>query len=122
MRGIIQGLIGLGIGALVFFFWHRAVSYVVLAVSSLVLLAALASPGGAYRTISVLIDKLAYSLGMVATWVLLVPVFYLFFTPFRLVSRGRANDRMVRTLDRSAGTYWNTRESVPDIDSYERQF
>ena len=120
--GVIQGVVGLGIGVLVLLFWHGTLSYFILTVSGLVLLLALVSPVGAYKALSVLINRLTHSFGMVTTWILLLPTFYLFFVPFRLLFRRGAHDKLARTTNKSIDTYWNNRETAPDTDSYERQF
>ena len=67
---------------------------------------------GVYATIERGIDALARRTGIALGWVLLVPVFYLFFLPFGLVMRRGRRDRMQRRFETEAISYWESREAV----------
>lgn len=122
-QGLLQGAVGAAIGCLIFFFWHRNMAFVVWAVSSLTVLAAVFSPQRLYRLLLKGIEALGHAIGRVLTVVLLVPLYLLFFTPFGgLLRRGR-RDRMKRWYEADAPTYWQPREAPPEgIERYERQF
>ena len=87
------------------------------------LVAGLFSPGGLYPAIRRVFDGFGRAVGKVLTWVLLIPTYWLFFTPFHLFFRSGGRDAMARKLDKDASSYWIERSGeVPDPDSYERQF
>jgi hypothetical protein len=55
------------------------------------------------------------------TWIVMIPIFYLFFLPFgKLLRRGR-NDRLRRYYEREAETYWEPHTPM-QASSLERQF
>jgi len=57
------------------------------------------------------------------TVVLLTPIFYLFFMPFRFLFRLGARDRLMRKFPGGVDTYWVQRpEESSSSDSYRRQF
>ena len=121
--GVIQGLVGAAVGTLIFLFWHRLAAYVVFSIAGLVTLSALLSPGLVYEKIRIGVEKFAGVVGIVVTWVALLPVFYLFFTPFHFLFRRGRRDAMTRALDPECDSYWNVREDeAPSAASYERQF
>jgi hypothetical protein len=123
IAGVVQALVGGTVGTLFLLFWHPLAAYVVLGISSVVLLSALLSPGGLYEIIRAGVGRFASFVGTVVAWLALLPVFYLFFTPFHFLFRRGARDAMVRSLDPGQPTYWNVRDGgPPDRDSYERQF
>ena len=60
--------------------------------------------------------------GVAATWICLVPVFYLVFTPGRLILALARKDPMGRGFPTQASTYWVPRAPVKDAAEYRRQF
>ncbi len=60
--------------------------------------------------------------GMIITWVLMVPVFYLVFLPGRLILKARGIDPMCRKFPTDLKTYWVPRKPVTNLDDYKRQF
>ncbi len=54
----------------------------------------------------------------VLTWVLLVPFFYLCFTPGRLILILRKKDPLHRQCPSSETSYWVTRPPIADLDQY----
>jgi cytochrome b subunit of formate dehydrogenase len=119
----VQGLVGAAVGVLIFLFWHRTLAYVVFSIAGLTMLLALLSPDGAYRRLNQWVARFAVFVGTVMTWITLVPLYFLFFTPFHLLFRTGRRDAMTRRLDHEASSYWNTRPGTrPAPDSYERQF
>ena len=123
LEGLVRSLVGAAIGTAVFFLWHRNVAYVVWASAALTLLAAMASPTGAYAALGRGLAAFGRAVGRVLTVVLLTPVFLLFFLPFRLLLRGGRRDRLERWFDRELPSYWKRRDEPERTKaSYERQF
>lgn len=60
--------------------------------------------------------------GLVITWALMMPVFYLIFLPGRLILRLRGIDPMCRKFPTDAPSYWVPRKPVQDAEDYKRQF
>jgi hypothetical protein len=122
-RGILQACAGFGVGAVVLLLASRTAGFLVLAIASSILLAALISPSGLFAGIERLFRALGRALGRVLTWVLLVPLFYLVFLPFgRLLRRGR-RDRLKRFYEPDAPSYWEPLEGVTAPSaSMERQY
>ena len=59
--------------------------------------------------------------GHATTWVVMIPIFYLFFLPFgKLLRRGR-RDRLRRYYESEAETYWE-KHSPMQTSSLERQY
>lgn len=123
VKGLIQGLVGLGLGVLIFFFWSRVIAYVSWSISSFVLLSALISPGGVYDGISRFFIWLGVQFARVATPLVLVPNFFLVFFPLGVITRRGKKDRLERWMEPDADSYWKDREHDPDNeDTYIRQF
>ena len=68
------------------------------------------------------VQRFSVWVGTVSTWVLLVPLYYTFFTLFRLAFRRGRRDAMQRWWDPQADSYWSPLPQRPGADSYERQF
>lgn len=60
--------------------------------------------------------------GLVITWALMVPMFFLVFVPGRLILKLRGIDPMCRKFPTDAPTYWVPRKPVTDLEEYKRQF
>lgn len=127
-RGVIQAGIGAGIGVVLYFvlvcYGHSPIiAYIAWSISGIVLLAALLSPGWAYAGIEKGIGFVARWVGLVMTVVLLTPIFFLFFMPFRFLFRLGARDRLMRKFPGSTASYWVQRqEETINSESYRRQF
>ncbi len=61
-------------------------------------------------------------LGMVMSFLLLMAIYFLVFTPIGLVMRLMGRDRIPRRFDRQAATYWVKRPPARPPESYFRQF
>lgn len=122
-RGLVQTAIGLAIGALVWFFWHRSLAPVIWTLASLNGLAAVFSPTGVYAAISRGLEALGRGIGRVLTVLLLTPVYWLFFAPFGFLFRRGKRDSLARWSDPEAETYWIRRDlEEPSLERYERQY
>ena len=89
-------------------------------IAGFILLSALVSPTVVYAGIEKLFDSLGHLLGRAMTWLLMVPLFYLFFLPFGLLFRRGRRDRLRRYSERDAATYWERREG-PTAASHSRE-
>lgn len=104
-------------GGTLFYFGRAAVASVAWSAGALTLLLALASPLRAYAAVDRAVTRVGEWVGGVLTWILLAPVFYLFFTPFGLLLRRGARDPMKRRFDSGLATYWTRREDDrPDLE------
>lgn len=66
---------------------------------------------------------LLYLLGVGLSWLLLVPLYWTFFTVAHLMLLIRRKDPLHRKLDSSATSYWVTRERIEDPKAhYGRQY
>lgn len=118
IQGVIGGLIGTGI----YTYLSQTVGMVAWSIAGVLTLIGLLSPTGLYRQIKTGMEKFGALLGQIMSWILLVPVYWVFFTPFHLLFRRGKKDSMTRWLDKDAESYWVTRESEQSKESYERQF
>jgi len=65
---------------------------------------------------------LGRGVGIVVGWVLLIPLYLLFFWPFRLL-RGRSRDPLRRARLPETSTYWSKRpDQGSENGNYARQF
>jgi hypothetical protein len=109
-KGVIQGIVAIIVATLFFLFWSRTVAGIVYTIGAVTLFAALVSPLGLYAAIESLIVRLGMLLGVLTTWLMLVPTFYLIFLPFGILFRRGRRDRMRRFYEPDAPTYWTVRE------------
>ncbi len=123
LLGTFQGL-GAGVlGLLIHRFWSTTIATVVFCVAGVVLFSALVSPTGLYVGVQGLFRTLGRWTGTALTWILLVPVFYLFFLPFGALLRRGRRDRLKRYYERDAESYWEPHEGpTAASDSCERQY
>ena len=122
LKGTIQGLVGLGLGTLIFLYLSDVVGYISLLLSTCVLLSALLSPGVAYAGINYFFTSLGVVFARVATPLVLIPNFFLVFSPLGLLLRRGRNDRLERWLEKDNKTYWQDRKPNEGLSNYERQF
>ncbi len=120
LRGSLQALVGVGVGVVFFFFVSATLGRIVMGIAGFILLSALVSPTVVYAGIEKLFDSLGHLLGRAMTWLLMVPLFYLFFLPFGLLFRRGRRDRLRRYSERDAATYWERREG-PTAASHSRE-
>jgi hypothetical protein len=123
LRGVIQGSVALAVGA-GFLLWGRTtIASVVFCVGSVILLAALVSPTGLFAGIEGLFATLGRWTGRLLTWILMLPLFYLFFLPFGALLRRGRRDRLLRFYEREANTYWEPHTGPrAGSSSRERQY
>jgi hypothetical protein len=106
-----------------FLAWSRTLGAIVWTIAALTLAEALLSPQRAYTAIQRAVGLLATAVGVGMTWLLLTPLYYLFFFPFGILFRRGRRDRLERWFEPHSPTYWKRRriESLSAAD-YERQF
>ncbi len=123
-----NGLVGsaLGIGGSVLLYYARGsttLAWVIGAAAVASGLAAAASPLVVYRSIQHGLGAVGRGIGAALGWVLLAPLFYLFFWPFGAFLRRGARDVLGRRPDRALPTYWRRRPERPrTLSDYERLF
>lgn len=77
---------------------------------------------GFMRIIYVGMAYMTYPIGFVVSHLIMVIVYYLVLTPIGLAMRLFGHDPMNRHFDRSADTYWCSREQDDSLNAYFRQF
>ena len=60
------------------------------------------------------IDRVAHLVGALFAWLLLAPLFFLFFVPFRALFRRGERDRLMRAIERERASYWVKRAPGPE--------
>jgi len=122
IHGLIQGVIGLTAGCLVFFFFQHTLGLVILAIAGTLTLLALVSPLNAYASVKGFMQRFGMLVGTLTTWITLVPLYFLFFAPFHLLFRSGSRNMMQRKWDSNTDSYWHVRGENSPASSYERQF
>jgi len=113
--------VALSIAGLMFYLDHGIMAVVIVGISSFIFCSTLFFPG-VYRFIENQFQKLSHFVGLLLTWLLLVPVFYICFTLGRGVQKITGRDPMQRKLHGQQKSYWKIRNEPVEIDQYRRQF
>ena len=122
-KGVIGGVIGLTIAALIYFVFDRPVAAAVVAgIAVVIALLALASPLGLYKGLTRALDRFAYFVGSALTWILMPVLFYLVFLPMGLLLRARGKLAISKSADPRMPTYWKSTEREKTPESYRKQF
>jgi hypothetical protein len=111
-RGALQFAATLAVAAVFWLAGLRGFAFGALALGSVALLAALVSPRGLHAAIQRLVEATGRVVGTALAWILLTPVFYLFFAPFGLALRRGRRDRLQRRFDPAAQSYWEPHEGL----------
>ena len=121
--GVVRAALGFGLGLILVALGTGLMAYVVLALSTAVFVAAIASPKGVYATIDRAFRALGRALGRGMTWALVPPFFYLVFPAFGYLFRRGSRDRLQRFFEPDASTYWEAHEGPKTgSSSRARQF
>jgi len=122
-----QACIGLAIGFSVaaFLFFkkdHTLLALLIASISTSIATCAFFIPS-AHHAIQKSFAWLAHWVGQILAYILLVPLFYLFFVPSRIVRGLLGKDPLHLKLKRAGEetTYWEPREKV-ELSQYRRQF
>jgi hypothetical protein len=121
VRGSLQALAGYAVAVAIHLFWSQTVAIVAFALTTVVLFCALVSPHGLYSLVRRLFDATGRVVGHAMTWIVMIPIFYLFFLPFGMLLRRGRNDRLRRYYESEAETYWEPHTPMQS-SSLERQF
>ncbi len=109
------------IAGVFYYFSHPIMAAAVACISMLVFFCSQFLPD-IYSIIEGLIKKLSRGIGLLLTWITLVPFFYLCFGGGRIIQKITGKDPMNRNLESSATTYWLKREEGPTVEQYRKQF
>lgn len=118
IQALVMGLVG---GALYFGLHHQLFARVVWALAGFILILGLTLPR-AYRPIHGFGRWLGKVVGIALTYLLLVPFFYLFFTPVALILRLQSRDPLRRKFRDPQWTYWVERSSKERDENIDKQF
>lgn len=121
LKAIIQSVVGFTVGTLMLLFVSRTIGLIALGLASLVLLAGLLSPRGLYLGIQRLFESTGNVVGKGMTWIIMVPLFYLFFAPFGLLMRRGRRDQLKCYYEPEATSYWEPHKTLT-AESREHQF
>ena len=70
----------------------------------------------------IILTAVAYPIGLVVSYVVMLIMYFLIITPIGLVMRLVGRDPMHRKFDPAASTYWIKRAPPADVKRYYRQF
>lgn len=118
IQAAVMSLIAAG---LYFGLHHHLFARIIWAVAGLVLILGLFFPA-AYRPVHAFGQWLGRVVGMALTYLLLVPFFFLFFTPVALLLRLQKRDPLHRHYRDPQWTYWIARNSKERGENIDRQF
>ncbi|MFK7986471.1 MAG: hypothetical protein AB8I08_10595 [Sandaracinaceae bacterium] len=110
--GLVRAGVGVVAGAVLFYFDRPVVAGVAGSLAGLTLVLAVASPLGAYAALDRAVAGLGRGVGLVLTWLLLAPAYYLMLTPLAWAVRAR-RDPLRREIDPKRASYWSARTSRP---------
>ena len=122
-RSLLMTAIAWLIAALLVYFDHPTMAITLSVIAAVMLLLAIVWPKG-HGYIEAAFARLAHWIGILLTWLLLPPFFFLFFTSVRLGRRffGKSDSLNCR-FDSTADSYWSDRRAVEDVRSHlKRQF
>lgn len=125
-KDVVQGLIGLAIGWSVAAFLyfkkcHVTPAIIIASISGIIACCAFFIPP-AHHAIQRFFARLAHFVGRALAFVLLVPLFYLFFVPARFIRTLTGKDPLHLKRRGDETTYWEPRVKNTDLEQYRRQF
>ena len=122
LRVIISSFIlGVGIALIFYYFDNTIMAWTVTGISIVLLLLAFLFPK-IYFLINNVFRLLSYYIGLLFSWILLVPFFYLCAGGIHLVNKAFGKDPMHRSFNDRATTYWQDHCQENDIQQYRKQF
>jgi hypothetical protein len=125
-KAMVQAAVAYCVAGLVYFFLSHTMAYVAAGAGTVMLLSGLLSPKVAFRALNRVIDGLVLGVGKGTAYILLVPTYYLMIAPLGLLMRRGKGDKLGRTYDPAASSYWTDPEQpAADEDPltpFTRQF
>ena len=121
-RAVVEACVALAVALLLTFVFHkRIIGAIVFCIAALVLVGGLFVPPlyAGFKKAGVFLAKVV---GVVLSWGLLVPFFYICFTVGRFVLLVSGKDPMRRKFDRDLKSYWSVHTSMGGADRYSRQY
>jgi hypothetical protein len=122
LRIIIQSAIMIIAGVMFFLFTHHDILGIILAASGTLIVI----PGILIKPVSSAIVRFQHIvmkfIGILMTWLLLVPFFFLCFVPGRLILLILRKDPLERTFPTDKKSYWSPYSGSFDIDQFRRQY
>jgi hypothetical protein len=118
IQAVVMSLIA---GFLYFGLHHHLFARIIWVLAGLVLVLGLVFPP-AYRPLHAFGQWLGRVVGKTLNYVLLVPFFYLFFTPVALLLRLQSRDPLHRSFRDSQWTYWIARSRKNRTENIDKQF
>jgi hypothetical protein len=116
-------LVGLSIAVALALSGHPRGAFAIGAVTLVMLASAWVWPLTAYSRFEGALNAFGRAVGRLLAWVLLVPVFLVFFWGFGRWRRGGRRDALQRWVDPQASSYWRPRPvRGTGIAPYQRQF
>ena len=112
--------VGLGVSGLFYWFDYPVMAAIVAAISLGILLCSLFVPK-AHAAIERFLARLSHYAGLLITWLLLVPLFYIWFTLGRFFLWIRRKDPLERELDYETASYWQDKGAGEGLERYRRQ-
>jgi hypothetical protein len=121
-QAVIQAVV-MGVIGFVLFQWigHHTFAKVIWGLAAVILVLGLVAPA-AYRPIHGFGQWLGKAVGALLTWVLLVPLYFLVFTPGAILLRLQGRDPMHRKMRDGKYTCWIPRNRKGTAETYSRQF
>jgi hypothetical protein len=118
IQALVMGIVG---GIVHFGFHHLLVARIIWALAGIILLLGLLFPS-AYKPVHAFGQWLGRIVGTVLTTLLLVPFFFLFFTPVAFFLRWQGRDPLHRSSLDPQWTYWIARAEKDPAENIDRQF
>ena len=121
-RAGVQFMVSLVVAVCLWWFLeHEIIGIVVVCVGGSILLSGLFLPK-VFLAIERYVGLFAHYVGVVLTWALLVPFFYLCFLPGHLMIRLCRKDPLKLKWPSGEATYWTPRPPITDPEYFKRQF
>ncbi len=121
-KALIQSLVMSAVAAL-FYFWrgHVVLPAALAALAAVNLALGLAAPR-AFGAVDRAMQAFGHGVGTAVTWIVLVPFFYLFMLPGRLILLAMGKDPLDRRFPDTPTSYWVPRRPAKSMDDYRKQF
>jgi len=121
LKALLQSFVGLTVGSLLFLYVSETIGMIAIGLASVILLSGLLSPLGLYSAIQRLFEATGRWVGQAMTWIIMVPLFYLFFAPFGFLMRRGRRDQLKCFYEPEASSYWEPHKPLT-AESREHQY